>query len=200
MGNPEPCSQSLGEDLIAPNPRWRGRRGGESGSYGGRGGDRRRFSRHVPAPWQPHTCGSAESTAAEIWAPAHMAGMGLGHLVQKSPFQRPLAFPWAICLAFPPDARLAHSRLAEQFHLTADAHLLLLTDTGLAAATGMLRGGVHAVVHSDSSPVLCGALPLSGSVPVGLALNPKTGSVHTPPSDDPQARQQLSPPESCPGT
>lgn len=59
------------------------------------------------------------------------AGMGMGHLVQKPPFQRPLTFSWRSAWLFLPDACLAHSqRLAKQFHLTAEARLFFSLTPG----------------------------------------------------------------------
>lgn len=84
---------------------------------------------------------------------------GIGHRVQKAPFQRQLTFSCAICRLLLPDACLTHvvSRLAKRLHSTAEAHVCpscLLP--GWLRAQGMLRAGLQAVSPLDS----CLLLPL----------------------------------------
>lgn len=145
-----------------------------------------------------------------------LALAGIGHLVQKSPFQRHLTSSCEICLPVPPRC-LSGSRCqqaAKRLHSTAEAQVCAFSVVpGLAEAAGVQRAGIQAGVLtaarscpsakpsrrssvSVSQPL---AVPLSGSVSMGLTLSPEKGHVHTPPSDGPQAPSAVVPSGVLPG-
>ena len=99
--------------------------------------------------------------AQQLKSKHQFALAGMGHLVQKSPFQRHLTFSGEICLAFPSRCCLAHAvgRLAKQFDSVAEAHVCPFSLlSGWLRPQEMLKDSVQAVIHSDSCPFLCEAL------------------------------------------
>lgn len=129
-----------------------------------------------------------------------------GHGVHKPPFQGQLAFSCEDCLPSLPDAPPAHvTGQAKPFPSTAGTSIWL--------RPRVLRAGILAIVHPDrclSLPSVKAprrssssvwqplAITLSGSVSVGLTINPENGRIRSTLSGS-QDHQRLFLAESCPG-
>lgn len=129
-----------------------------------------------------------------------------GHGVHKPPFQGQLAFSCEDCLPSLPDAPPAHvTGQAKPFPSTAGTSIWL--------RPWVLRAGILAIVHPDrclSLPSVKAprrssssvwqplAITLSGSVSVGLTVNPENGRIRSTLSGS-QDHQRLFLAESCLG-